>query len=204
MSEKSGWDLETLSKLCSLWRSGENDYSQEFLADIICTDLARQCRFEEDEAGVKDTLELLSTDQSLSKSALEHIYTKDLFKAVLGFVRRISQRGFREGDWEYEYELADEGHRLLCDYDSLDLLFATLSISPLSILGRIKFAKEKVWFFLTTLILKRYFYVFWNASLMAEGYVQYWKVEDKSPLSLVAQMAKLPEGTTYEGFVNSL
>lgn len=204
MSEKSGWELETLSELCSLWLSGVHEYSRGFLADTICTDLARQRRFGGGEVGVKEALELLSADPSLSESALEDVLAKELFKAVLGFVRKIRQRGFREGDWEYEYNLAGEGHHLLCDYDSLNLLFTTLSDSSLSIRGRMKLAKEKAWFLLTTLILKRYFYVFWNAAFDAEWYCQNWKVESNSPLSLVAQIAELPEGTSYEEFKNSL
>ncbi|KKT41149.1 hypothetical protein A2W54_03905 [Candidatus Giovannonibacteria bacterium RIFCSPHIGHO2_02_43_13] len=205
MSEKCGWELETLSELCSLWRSGAHGYSLEFLADTICTNLARQRRFGGDEVGVKVALELLSSDLSLAESALEDILAKELFKAVLGFVKKIRRNGLeRYDDCDKLYDVASEGNHLLCDYDSFHLLLKTLSDASLPQSGREKLAKEKAWFSLTTRLLERYFYVFWSASLMADGYCRHWKVESNNPLSLMKHIVELPEGTSYEEFKRSL
>ncbi len=186
--------LESLTELVSLWRQGSEKYSPEFLAATICADLGRRRRLAqaetqkdhltraEAEKQIREAQELLRRDPRLAECALADVYAEGLVEAIQDFVdARVSRRLTDE-------ELADEGLRLLFDYDSLHLILAVLSQVPLSATARIQLRRERQALRQAADLTLRNPLAFFAASPMVNGYCLAWNVEEDSVLSQVARL----------------
>lgn len=187
--------LESLAELVALWRQGTERYDREFLAATICADLGRHRRLAQAETHPQDSPEadatehireaqaLVGNDPRLARCALADVYAQGLVEAIQDFADAFARRQLTEE------ELADEGLRLLFDYDSLHLILGIVAQASLSPAAYKHLRHEQQVLRQAAALTERNFLAFRAAAPLVNSYCLAWNVEEDNVLSRVARLS---------------